>query len=76
MTNDTVSGFAIIMAADCRWFHWSVAYVSEWSTPRDLVTTRTVKKSASKKSMVTLTCRRHGLLIFDNLSKLSKINSQ
>jgi hypothetical protein len=73
---DAANGFVNIITADESWYYWSYSHSSQWSTSRDLVPTRPIKKIDSKKSMFTLLFSGYGLLVLDSLPKGCKMNSQ
>jgi hypothetical protein len=76
LRGDAANGFVNIMTVKVSWDHWSHDYSSQWSTSRDQVPTRELKKIDSQKFMVTLGFNGHGQLALDNLAKRCKMKSQ
>ena len=72
---DAPNEFANIITGDESWYYWSYDHSSQWSTSRDLVPTRALKKIDSKKSMFTLIFSGLGLLLLDILPKGCNMNS-
>jgi hypothetical protein len=66
---DAKNGFVNLITTDESWYYWYYEHTLQWTTLRDLVPPRTLKKIDSKESMFTLVFSGNLLLALTILPK-------